>query len=48
MLKICMETIFHTENSFRMTALTQSHYFSPYCDGTGNLGIKIAHSPVTT
>ena len=22
--------------------------FSPYCDVTGNLGVTIAHSPVTT
>ena len=29
-----------------MTALTQFHYFSPYCDVTGNLGVQTAHSPV--
>ena len=31
-----------------MTALTEFHHFIPYCDVTGNLGVTIAHSPVTT
>ena len=46
--KIFTSSIYHTRESFMVTALTQSHYFSPYCDVTGNLGVKIAHSPVTT
>ena len=30
-----------------VTALTEFRHFSPYCDVTGNLGVKTAHSPVT-
>ena len=46
--KIYIQSIFHTIKSFMVTALTQFHHFSPYCHVTGNLVVKIAHSPVTT